>query len=256
MTALYKQIIGQGPDLILLHGWGLNHAVWQNILPLQNHFRLHLYDLPGHGKSKAQDFVLAEVYEQLLNDFPAQSFILGWSMGGLLAQQLSILAPKRITGLILLNTSPQFVQDAEWSSAISEQDLHTFADGLIKDYSNTLRRFLIIQALGEQKQKYQVKELQKAIIEGGTPNISALRASLNILRSLNLRPHLSNIKCPCLIIHGANDRLCPKAAAEYLHQHIAQSQLHLLDNCAHAPFLSQPDQAMHLIKDFIYTELS
>ncbi|MCX2959717.1 MAG: pimeloyl-[acyl-carrier protein] methyl ester esterase, partial [Serratia symbiotica] len=54
MTALYRQIIGEGGrDLVLLHGWGLNAEVWGCMLArLTPHFRLHLVDLPGYGRSQ------------------------------------------------------------------------------------------------------------------------------------------------------------------------------------------------------------
>lgn len=54
MTALYWQTIGEGErDLVLLHGWGLNAEVWSCIQArLAPHFRLHLVDLPGYGRSQ------------------------------------------------------------------------------------------------------------------------------------------------------------------------------------------------------------
>ena len=46
---------GQGPDLVLLHGWGMNGAVWHGIAQeLAAHYRLHLVDLPGFGNSPLQ----------------------------------------------------------------------------------------------------------------------------------------------------------------------------------------------------------
>ncbi|MCP5077676.1 MAG: alpha/beta fold hydrolase, partial [Psychromonas sp.] len=49
-----SRVVGQGKDLVLLHGWGVNSAVWQPVVELLGkHFRLHLIDLPGFGESKA-----------------------------------------------------------------------------------------------------------------------------------------------------------------------------------------------------------
>ena len=54
MSALYWQTIGEGDrDLVLLHGWGLNAEVWHCMIErLTPHFRLHLVDLPGYGRSQ------------------------------------------------------------------------------------------------------------------------------------------------------------------------------------------------------------
>ena len=51
-TKLHWQSFGQGPDLVLLHGWGMNGAVWQQTVEsLQPYFRVHVVDLPGYGHS-------------------------------------------------------------------------------------------------------------------------------------------------------------------------------------------------------------
>ncbi|MCV5870744.1 pimeloyl-[acyl-carrier protein] methyl ester esterase, partial [Escherichia coli] len=48
-TKLHWQSFGQGPDLVLLHGWGMNGAVWQQTVEsLQPYFRVHVVDLPGY----------------------------------------------------------------------------------------------------------------------------------------------------------------------------------------------------------------
>ena len=53
MKPLFVEQLGHGPDLTLLHGWGLNGAVWDGIRDeLAAHFTLHLVDLPGHGYSQ------------------------------------------------------------------------------------------------------------------------------------------------------------------------------------------------------------
>jgi len=53
MTDLYVETRGQGPDLVLLHGWGLNLRVWDSLAGvLENSFRIIAVDLPGHGRSE------------------------------------------------------------------------------------------------------------------------------------------------------------------------------------------------------------
>ena len=45
---------GDGPDLVLLHGWGMHGGVWDELVPrLAARFRVHVPDLPGHGRSTA-----------------------------------------------------------------------------------------------------------------------------------------------------------------------------------------------------------
>ena len=49
---MHVKVAGQGPDLVLLHGWGMNADVWDELAPeLARQFRVHCVDAPGHGLS-------------------------------------------------------------------------------------------------------------------------------------------------------------------------------------------------------------
>ena len=89
---------GQGPDLVLLHGWGMNGAVWHGIAQqLAPHYRVHLVDLPGFGNSLLADEVdysLPWLAEQVAAILPQKCHLLGWSLGGLVASQLALTHPR------------------------------------------------------------------------------------------------------------------------------------------------------------------
>lgn len=117
MKQLYWNICGEGDrDLVLLHGWGLNAEVWHCIIDrLSPHFRLHLVDLPGYGRSK--DFgamSLSDMAAIVLQQAPEQALWLGWSMGGLVASQIALSHPERVNGLITVSSSPCFTAHDEW----------------------------------------------------------------------------------------------------------------------------------------------
>jgi pimeloyl-[acyl-carrier protein] methyl ester esterase len=81
---LHCRSVGTGPDLVLLHGWGLHAGIWDPVVEtLSARFRLHLYDLPGHGLSApVEHFTRDEVCAALARSAPAQAYWLGWSLGG------------------------------------------------------------------------------------------------------------------------------------------------------------------------------
>ncbi|MDQ9387065.1 alpha/beta fold hydrolase, partial [Serratia marcescens] len=117
MTALYWQTIGEGErDLVLLHGWGLNAEVWSCIQArLAPHFRLHLVDLPGYGRSQGFGALsLEQMTEIVLAAAPPQAWWLGWSLGGLVASQAALMQPERLKGLITVASSPCFAARDEW----------------------------------------------------------------------------------------------------------------------------------------------
>ena len=69
MSLLHTEPFGQGPDLVLTHGWGLHGGIWQPVIDaLQDRYRLTVIDLPGHGRSGtlAGPFGLEEYAESVL----------------------------------------------------------------------------------------------------------------------------------------------------------------------------------------------
>ncbi|KAB2856246.1 MAG: alpha/beta fold hydrolase, partial [Anaerolineae bacterium] len=53
-AALYRHTVGSGPDVVLLHGWGMHSGVWEDVVEaLLDHHRVAVFDLPGHGYSRA-----------------------------------------------------------------------------------------------------------------------------------------------------------------------------------------------------------
>ena len=104
------ETFGQGPNLTLIHGWGAQNAAWREWCQnyLAKHCTVTLIELPGFGESaplKLDDTAKPEAIEQAWVDalaavLPDNTHLLGWSLGGLLAQQLCLKEPKKIKSLI------------------------------------------------------------------------------------------------------------------------------------------------------------
>ena len=92
-TTPYWQSTGRGDDLVLVHGWGMNGAVWhQAVEQLSQHFRVHVVDLPGFGHSHQLHFeTMEELAQQVLHSAPDNAIWLGWSLGGLVATHIAII---------------------------------------------------------------------------------------------------------------------------------------------------------------------
>lgn len=251
---LYIETQGSGPDLVLLHGWGLHGGVWDTLLPrLVTDFRVTRVDLPGHGHSRSTPMTseLRDVARQVLASVPTNATWLGWSLGGSVALRAALDAPKQIRALILASTTPKFVTGSDWTAAMPPEQLREFADGLAQDYRETLLRFLSLQVRGDESARASLRQLRDGLFSRGEPDTASLAAGLELLRVTDLRAELSSITRSTLVISGDYDRLTPPAAGEALAKGIPSARYSGIPKSAHAPFISHGEAFTLLLTAFM-----
>jgi pimeloyl-[acyl-carrier protein] methyl ester esterase len=250
---LYTQTSGSGPDLVLVHGWGLNGGIWDTLAPLLEHgFRVTRVDLPGHGRSAWQgDEDLDGLARAVLERVPERAAWLGWSLGGLVAARAALAAPVRIERLVLVAATPSFVSRPNWPAAMAPELLEAFARDLRRDYLRTLQRFLALQVRGSDAADVVLRELRARLLQHGQPIPDALMAGLDILRTTDLRARFADIACPVLLLMGARDTLVPAAAAQPTAALLPDARVELIDGAGHAPFLARPATVAGIIGGFL-----
>lgn len=248
---LHHEVTGRGPDLLLLHGWGLHGGVWSEVLPgLAAAYRVHIIDLPGHGRSPGTArWDLAALADRLLELAPAGSLWLGWSLGGLVALAAALRCAERVRRLILVGATPRFVSAADWSCAVAPALLEEFAASLARDHRATIERFLSLQLGQGEPERAALRRLRAEVFRFGEPEPAALRAGLDLLRCTDLRAELARIAVPATIIHGGRDRLAPPAAGAFLARRLPRAAFHPLAFAGHAPFLSEPETFVRLCRE-------
>ena len=229
------------PNLILLHGWGLNHCVWSPVAAeLEAYFTVHTLDLPGFGAEPGiDDYSLDGVAGWLLARTPPRAVWVGWSLGALLAMRVAMLAPQRVTRLILVGATPRFVQQPDWNCGMPAGQLQQFCDDLAQDYAGTLTRFLLLQSGDLRRSRGLARRIAELVAQCGDASREALRAGLALLLDTDLRTELHRVQASTEVIHGDLDRLAPPAAGEFLARHIPDAQFTRLP-AGHALFLSHP----------------
>ena len=252
MRKVFVKTLGKGPDLVLLHGWAMHSGIWSSVLgQLSQYFRLHLVDLPGHGVSPAPwvhgpDF-LKNMSEMIMDSLPEYSMICGWSLGGQIAMKLALDIPERINKLILVSTTPSFVQREDWKWAMEEATLELFIKNLKQDYTSTLNRFFSLQISGDANTISLLRQLRKSVFREGMPDQDGLQMGMRVLLTTDMRREIENINHPVTLLHGERDVIVHPNAARWLHENLQDSKLIMLPDCGHIPFLSHKDHFLSSI---------
>ena len=253
-TSLYRHTVGSGPEIVLLHGWGMHAGVWEDVAKsLLEDYRVTVLDLPGHGYSRLSEtgHTLADLCAAVSAVTPPQATWVGWSLGGLVAQQVAITAPERVNRLVLVNSTPCFMQRPDWPHGIAPLVLRRFAEELRQNYRATLKRFIALEVHGSEHATAQLHHLKTMLFQHGEPDVSALEDGLAILEQADLRAELSRIVCSTLLLMGQRDQLVPAAAGAAIQQWLPNARLHIFPRAGHAPFFSHLPEFLAELRAFL-----
>jgi pimeloyl-[acyl-carrier protein] methyl ester esterase len=260
MSGLYIETRGQGPDLVLLHGWGLNLRVWDGLASLlEKSFRIITVDLPGHGRSEwnpkartpaEQAWQVHATLESLSNRYS----LLGWSLGGQIALDLAAAMPGSVERLVLVATTPRFVASPDWPYGMPATALERMATQLKTNYRRTVSDFLELQVRGSTGAEKALADLHASLFQHGEAHPKALVTGLTTLESSDLRPMLPLVRAPTLVITGQYDRVTLPAASRALAEALPDARYIEVRRAAHAPFLSHTVEFASLVTGFLCGE--
>jgi pimeloyl-[acyl-carrier protein] methyl ester esterase len=242
------------PRLVLTHGWGMNSRVWSMVLPLlETSFEVQTLDLPGHGRQiyQAAGAELENWADKLLAEAYTPAVWVGWSLGGLAALVAARKAPQQVSALVLVASTPRFVQDVDWPHAVDPDLFHKFEAQLQGNNRQLLEDFIVLQSMGASKPRDEVRRLRAFLQQGGEPTPEALNLGLKFLLNTDLRSVLRELQCPCLLLLGDNDKLVPAQLADVFRQDYPQVDVQIIKGSGHAPFLSHAGEFAEMVRVWI-----
>ncbi len=221
----------------------MNSAVWQQCRQrLPDWINSCCIDLPGYGEcTDVVASTLDDYVEHVALQLSQPVMVVGWSLGGLVSLKLAQRYPEKVSALFQVATSPKFVQDENWQTAIEASVFQQFASQLETNRDKTIRRFLALQVRGTDTSMQTLRQLQHSIDERGLPKAEALFTGLKILSDTDLTHDLQHIKSPVTWLLGDKDALVPVELAETLKQIPLHVDIQVLAGAGHAPFISHPD---------------
>jgi len=224
--------------LIILHGWQSSKERWERIKNEieKEEIAVIIPDLPGFKKETELDETwnfndyLEWLYNFSLNK--ERFFLLGHSFGGRIAIKFTVKYPSKIKGLILVGSAgikPK--KNIFLSIFVPIFKKFSFLPG----YS-LFREFFY---------KYILKKTDYLETKG------IMRETFKKIIKEDLRPYLSQIKTPTLIIWGQKDKITPLSDAYLMKEKIKDSKLEILENVGHTPHLEAPEKLSKIISGFL-----
>ncbi|PZO05637.1 MAG: pimeloyl-[acyl-carrier protein] methyl ester esterase [Lysobacteraceae bacterium] len=253
---MFHEVRGQGPALVLLHGWAMHSGIFAPLVDrLASDFTVHLLDLPGHGRSAGAGLplTLENAAAQASAMVPERALWLGWSLGGLVALQAAATRRAQVRGLVMLAASPRFVRGDDWPQGMQASVFRDFAQALGNDYPGTLDRFLMLEAQGSDRVREELRLLRAEVFAHGEPAADVLCDGLGLLENSDLRGALPTLAMPSLWLAGHRDRLVSPDAMQAAAAMAPGASFHCVQSGGHAPFLTHADEVAGAVFGFAST---
>jgi 3-oxoadipate enol-lactonase len=243
---------GSGNTLVLIHGLGSDHSIWEPILPLlSENYHVIAPDLRGHGQTSQPDGPFSiELFSKDIKTFldiigEEKTHLVGQSMGGVIVQETALQYPEIVSSLTLISTfayaDPRLQEIFKELLELTQKGgYHAFFERAIR-LANT-PKFL--------EQNMDFFEEQK-ILMGQKTNIKSLEASIKACQKVNLLNSIKQINKPTMIIAGKDDLFTPPYHSELIYKAIPNSKIKIMEEVGHNLPVEKYEETFIIIDDFL-----
>ena len=240
-----RHTFGRGPEIVLVHGLGSSAAHWLPVARLlARRHTVTMVDLPGHGLANMPEPFSLEQATLALDRALAEGgdepvVLVGHSLGGLVAAAEALRAPKRIRGLVLIETAlkPQ-VPESERAALLEQLD-HDYARFVRSAYLDFGRD----SVQGEQLWR-EVEKLDPAMV----------KPWIRLAFFADLSGQIRELMPPLYAILAerswSHDEPWAEAAQALGYEGVPRMRVKRLEGCGHFPMLDRPEDVARLIERF------
>jgi len=250
---LAVDVRGQGPALLFIHGYPLDHTLWEHQLAHLEGWMRIAPDLRGMGQSDAPDLgysmaTYADDLLALLNSLGVERAVLcGLSMGGNVAFEILRRAPERVRGLVLMDTRAE-PDSAEGRKGRDVSAVHARDGGAEAIANLMLPKVLALATVKENPGlAAQVRKQMAATPVAGI--LGALGALKDRPDSVPLLPTLEGT--PVLVMVGDDDQITPPASAQAMADAIPGARMSVIAGAGHLPPLERPEATTAALAEFL-----
>jgi 2-succinyl-6-hydroxy-2,4-cyclohexadiene-1-carboxylate synthase len=250
---------GDGPALLLLHGFTRDARAWEPLLPSLEDYRTIRVDLIGHGKSDSPPNAERYSMEHAVEDLTAllhhldieRTALLGYSLGGRVALHFAVEAPQLLWALVIESASPginddmerdaRFGSDLQLAASIESDGVEAFAD-----------RWQAIPLFASQSQlsaEVLAKQRRQRLDNSPTGLANSLRG-MGAGAQRWLLPELPHINVPTLFLAGALDERYA-AITPIMAETVPDAEHQIIEGAGHTVHLERPEPYAALVSDFL-----
>ncbi|MXV15581.1 alpha/beta fold hydrolase [Hufsiella ginkgonis] len=247
-----------GSTLIFSHGFGTDQTSWTRVVPAfeQDH-RVIRYDNTGGGKADPDAFSpnkydtldsyaddLVDICESLR---VRDAVMIAHSVSGMISLITSLRNPEYFKKIVLVGASPRYLNDIPYIGGLNQSDLEDLYQAMNNNYFAWVSGFAAMAM--ENPENPQLAESFASTLASIRPDIA--QSVAKVIFESDYRHLLKDVDTSTLILQTEHDIAVPRETAEYLHRHIKDSKLAIIDARGHFPQISAPAEIIKAIKEFI-----
>jgi len=246
-------LTGRGHDVVLVHGLGLNLHMWHaQVEGLSDKYRVLRYDLIGHGESRRppipyemSDFV--RQLKELIEFLPITQFaLIGFSLGGLIAQAFALEYPDRVRALGILHSA--YDRSVGEREAIRSRVRLAEAQGPAATVEAALQRWFTTGFA--QRNPAVIDEVRQWVLANDR---GAFAAAYRVLAEADapLAPRIGAIGCPTLVMTGEEDYGNSPQMALGMTKRLRTAQCCILPGLRHMAAMENPTAVLEPLRSFL-----
>ena len=245
---VHYEVFGHGRPVVFWHGWLGSWRYWFPTMErVAEHFRTYSFDFWGFGESRRKSTYesIGNYSDQVIRFLDElgidRCLLVGHSMGGMVALKTAINHPKRISRVAAVG-APIVGDSLSWLLKLNDRAL--FADAFAR--VSWFRRFMFRWFLGETDDQH-VHEILDDSVKSSS---ATLRNAVGSMWRTDLRPELSRLSVPTLIVHGGRDVIVHPNQAD-LFDKVSNAEVVLLPESRHFPFLDEAELFNDILVRFL-----
>ena len=230
---------GSGPAVLVLHGGGGPSTVARFAEAMSAHFRVIAPIHPGFGgtpRPATFDSVeqIASAYVALLDRLELRDvLVIGFSIGGWIANALALRAGDRLRGLVLVNGAGILVDGEPCADVFSLTPQQLSASS----YHDPARFGIDPAALGDAHKAGMAANMRTLAVYGRARGMG----------DAHLRARLADVRVPVLVVWGDSDRVVTPAYGRAVAASFPGARLEIIERCGHMPQIEQPARLLELV---------